>query len=66
MIMKLASSNTKLGLQELINEFYFSKNYVITEDHLLQNDLLSKEKLEKINHTVKIEKIRDRWVFSKR
>lgn len=65
-MMKLASSNTKLGLQELINEFYFSKNYVITEDNLLQNEQLSKEKLEKINRTVKIEKIRNRWVFSKR
>lgn len=64
--MKIASSDTKLGLQSLINEFYFSESYVIREDNLLDNEKLSDEKLERINHLVKVEKIRDRWVFSKR
>ena len=64
--MKIASSDTKLGLQSLINEFYFSESYVIREDNLLDNEKLLDEKLERINHLVKVEKIRDRWVFSKR
>lgn len=64
--MKIASSDTKLGLQSLINEFYFSESYVIREDNLLDNDRLSEEKLKRINNMVKVEQIQDRWVFSKR
>ena len=60
---KLASSATKDGLEQLINEFYFSKNYKITEDNLLSNDLLSEEKLQRINNQVGVKKIRNRWVF---
>ena len=60
---KLASSATKEGLEQLINEFYFSKNYKITEDNLLSNDLLSEEKLQRINNQVGVKKIRNRWVF---
>ena len=60
---KLASSGSKDGLEQLINEFYFSKNYIITEDNLLFNDLLSEEKLQKINSQVGIKKVKNRWIF---
>ena len=60
---KLASSATKEGLEQLINEFYFSKNYKITEDNLLSNDLLSEEKLQQVNNQVGVKKNKNRWVF---
>ena len=60
---KLATSATKEDLEKLINEFYFSKNYKITEDNLLSNDLLSEEKLQRINSQVGIKKVKNRWVF---
>lgn len=60
---KLASSASKEELEQLINEFYFSKNYKITEDNLLFNDLLSEEKLQKINNQVGVKKIKNRWIF---
>ena len=53
--MLLATSPTKEGIIKLINEFYFSNNYYLDEDLKLKNDILSEEKLKKINNTVKVE-----------
>ena len=53
--MLLATSPTKEGIVKLINEFYFSKNYYLDENLKLKNDVLSEEKLKKINNTVKVE-----------
>ena len=64
--MKLATSNTKKGLEKLINEFYCSQNYRIGEDNLLYNEKLSSERLEKVNNTVKVEQVLGGWLFSKR
>ena len=60
---KLATAGTKEDLERLINEFYFSKNYKITEDNLLSNDLLSEEKLQRINNQVGVKKVKNRWIF---
>ena len=60
---KLATAGTKEDLERLINEFYCSKNYKITEDSLLSNDLLSEEKLQRINNQVGVKKVKNRWIF---
>ena len=60
---KLATAGTKEDLERLINEFYFSKNYKITEDNLLSNDLFSEEKLQRINNQVGVKKVKNRWIF---
>ena len=60
---KLATAGTKEDLERLINEFYFSKNYKITEDNLLINDLLSEERLQRINNQVGVKKVKNRWIF---
>ena len=60
---KLATAGTKEDLEQLINKFYCSKNYKITEDNLLSNDLLSEEKLQRINNQVGVKKVKNRWIF---
>ena len=61
----LASSNSKEGLEKLINEFYCSKNYKINDELLLENHLLSKKRMEKINSQVMIviNPLTGRWQF---
>ena len=54
-IMLLATSPSKEGIIKLINEFYFSNHYYLDENLKLKNDILSEEKLKKINNTVKVE-----------
>ena len=53
--MLLATAPTKEGIIKLINEFYISKNYYLDENLKLKNDILSEEKLKKINNSVKVE-----------
>ena len=43
---KIASSPTKERLQKLINEFYYSQNYIITDDNKVYNTKLQKYKGE--------------------
>ena len=45
----IASSKTKKGLEKLINEYFFSNNYIITDDNRVFNT-----KLNKYNDNVKI------------
>ena len=40
--MLICSAPTKENLVKLINEFYFSENYVITEDNKVYNTKLDK------------------------
>lgn len=54
-IMLIATSPSKEGIIKLINEFYFSENYYLDKNLKLKNDILSEEKLKKINNTVKVE-----------
>lgn len=56
----LASAGTKEQLEKLINEFYCSNNYIITEDNLIYNT-----KKEKVLDGVKITVSRNRWRFER-
>jgi len=38
----LASAGSKENLQEIINKFYFSTNYIITEDNKVYNTKFDK------------------------
>ena len=40
--MIIASSGTKKGLEKLINEYFFSKDYIITDDNRVFNTTLNK------------------------
>jgi len=53
----IASAGTK---EEMINEYYFSKNYVITD----QNEVYNTVK-EKVLDGVKVENKKNRWRFVK-
>jgi hypothetical protein len=60
MIMKtlLASAGSKKNLQKMINEFYFSDNWIIDEENKIFNT-----KLNKFASGVKVEKKGKRWRF---
>lgn len=59
----MATSPTREGLQKLVNEFYFSTNYIINNDNKLDNINLSTEKLSKINDRVEIKNTLSGWYF---
>ena len=52
----IASAGTKEDLEKMINEYYFSTNYIITEN----NDVYNTKK-ECTLDTVKVEVKRNRW-----
>lgn len=54
----IASAGTKKELEKMINEYYFSKNYTITD----QNEVYNTVK-EKILDGVRVENKRNRWRF---
>ena len=56
----IASAITKEELEKMINEYYFSNNYIITEDNKIYN--MKKEiYLESVQVTFK----RNRWRFER-
>ena len=56
----IASAITKEELEKIINEYYFSNNYIITEDNKIYN--MKKEiYLESVQVTFK----RNRWRFER-
>lgn len=59
----IASAGTKEDLEKLINKFYCSENYTITEDNKLYNKNFNAEKLESINSNIRIVFNRKRWRF---
>lgn len=54
----IASSPTKEGLAKLINKFFFSENWVITDDNTIFNT-----KLNRCSETHYVENKRNRWYF---
>lgn len=54
----IASAGSKEALQKCINEYYYSKNYVITEDNKVYNT-----KLDKYLDSVIVKQQRGRWRF---
>ena len=54
----IASAGTKEDLEKIINEYYFSTNYIITEN----NDVYNTKK-EYTLDTVKVEVKKNRWRF---
>ena len=54
----IASAGTKEDLEKMINEYYFSTNYIITEN----NDVYNIKK-ECALDSVKVENKRNRWRF---
>lgn len=54
----LASAGSKENLQEIINKYYYSTNYIITEDNKIYNT-----KLDKVLDSVKVTFSRKRWRF---
>lgn len=59
----LASAPTKENLEILINKFYLSKNYIITEDNKLYNSKFNEDRNKKINDGVRVRFYRNRWRF---
>ena len=56
----IASATTKEELEKMINEYYFSNNYIITEDNKIYN--MKKDiYLERVQVTFK----RNRWRFER-
>lgn len=55
-----ASAPTKEELEKLINDFYYSKNYTITEDNTIYNT-----KTGKTIDTMAIKVKKNRWQFGK-
>ena len=53
-----ASAPTKEGLEKLINDFYCSQNYIITEDNTIYNT-----KTGKTVDTMTIKVKKNRWQF---
>jgi len=54
----LASASSKEDLQEIINKYYYSINYIITEDNKVYNT-----KLDKVLDSVRVIFRRKRWRF---
>lgn len=54
----IASAGNKKSLQKLINEFYFSDNWIIDEENKIFNT-----KLNKFASGVKVENKGKRWRF---
>ncbi|MBD5534554.1 MAG: hypothetical protein HDQ99_02620 [Lachnospiraceae bacterium] len=54
----IASAGSKKDLEEVINKYYFSTNYIITENNEVYNI-----KKESVLHNVKVEIKRNRWRF---
>lgn len=54
----IASAGTKEDLEEMINKYYFSTNYIITEDNEVFNT-----KKDKALDSVKVENKKGRWRF---
>jgi hypothetical protein len=54
----LASAGSKDDLEKMINEYYYSTNYIITEDNKVYNT-----KVEKTLTSVKVIFKRNRWRF---
>lgn len=59
----IASAGTKEELEKLINKFYCSENYEITEDNKLYNKNFNAKKLETINNNIRIVFNGKRWRF---
>jgi hypothetical protein len=53
----ILTSYSKEGLQKMINDFYYSKNYIITEDNKVYNTKLEKYLSDSMQVVVK----KDRW-----
>lgn len=56
----IASAGTKEDLEEMINKYYFSNNYIITDDNKVCNT-----KKDCILDSVKVEVKKGRWRFVK-
>lgn len=54
----IASAGSKKDLEEVINKYYFSTNYIITED----NEVFNTKKKSVVDN-VKVEVKRNRWRF---
>lgn len=54
----IMSAGTKQDLEKMINEYYFSTNYIITEDNQVYNT-----KKETVLEGVKVEFKHKRWKF---
>jgi hypothetical protein len=57
--MKLGSAPDKAGIEKLINEYFYSTNYVVTDDKQIHNPVAGKF-LD--NFTVSVK--RGRWIFA--
>ena len=58
----LASSDTLKGIEDKINEYFYSKGYVVTEDLVITNPLLDKTSLCKIKR-YEVTKSRGKYRF---
>ncbi len=56
----IASATTKEELEKMINEYYFSNNYIITEDNKIYN-----MKKEIYLESVQVTFNRSRWRFER-
>ena len=54
----IASAGTKADLEKMINKYYFSTNYIITDNNEVYNT-----KKECTLDSVKVENKRNRWRF---
>lgn len=54
----IASAGSKKDLEEVINKYYFSTNYIITENNQVYNT-----KKKSVLDNVKVEVKRNRWRF---
>lgn len=60
---KVCSAPNKETLEKLINEFYFSDNYKITDDNKLNNTRFTEDRVLDINNKTLIEFKKNRWSF---
>lgn len=56
----ICSAPTKEELEKMINEFYFSKNYIITEDNRVYNT----KKKTYLDDDMTVTYYRKRWKFT--
>ena len=56
--MKLASAGNKAGIEKMINEYFYSTSYVVTDDSRIHNP-----KAGKFLDSFKVSVKKSRWIF---
>ena len=59
----LASAPSREKLEELINRFFYSKNYIITDDNTVTNELRTADQLARFNQVYSVKNQKNRWHF---